>query len=162
MNKTLKDINNPFKFFLLLLRKLPIGLVTGMKLVKATEEQAIVQIKYQYITQNPFRSIYVGCLAMGAELASGVLGMVNVLNIQPAVSMLVVHMEADFVKKATGKVFFTCNDGLIIKQAADETRATGESRTVVATSVGVDEVGNQIATFRFTWSFKAKKATPQK
>ena len=158
----LKSINNPFRFALFLLVKLPIGFLAGLRLVQATPTQAVVCIKYQYITKNPFHSIYFGCLAMAAELASGTLGLVYSMGLFPEVSMLVVHMEADFIKKGKGRVYFTCTDGEMLGQAARETRATGESRTVIATSIGRDINGFEIARFKITWSFKAKLVkTPQ-
>lgn len=160
-SELLKSINNPFRFALFLLFKLPIGLLAGLKLLKATPEHAVVCIKYKYITKNPFHSIYFACLAMAAELASGTLGLIYSMGLFPEVSMLVVHMEADFVKKGKGKVFFTCTDGEIMGIAANETRATGEPRTVVSTSIGRDINGCEIARFKITWSFKAKLVKPR-
>lgn len=155
--KLLKAINNPIKFWFILLFKLPMGILAGLRLVSATPSRAIVCVKYQYITKNPFQSIYFGCLAMAAELASGVLGLVHVMGLKPHVSMLVVRLEAEFIKKGKGKVFFTCEDGEILGRAAQETRDTGQPRTVTAISVGRDEQGNEIAKFLITWSFKAKQ-----
>jgi len=162
MNKELlKSINNPFRFALFLLIKLPIGFFAGLRLIEATPLKAIVCIKYQYITKNPFRSIYFACLAMAGELASGTLGLVYTMGLLPEVSMLIVKMEADFIKKGKGKVYFTCTDGELMEKAANETRATGEPRTVVSTSIGRDVNGCEIARFKFTWSFKAKILTPR-
>ena len=45
----------------------------------------------------------------------------------------------------------------LIAQAVAESRATGEGRTVVCTSTGVDEAGDVVAVFRITWSFRAKR-----
>jgi hypothetical protein len=154
--KLLCSIRNPFWFAYFLLLKLPVGLLTGLKLKEVTAEKAVVCIKYQWINKNPFHSIYFGCLAMAAELASGTLGLVHTMGLKPNVSVLVVHMEADFVKKGRGRVYFTCADGALIAKAVQEAKQTGEPTRVVATSVGLDENGKEIATFRITWSFKAK------
>ena len=70
--------------------------------------------------------------------------------------MLVTGLEADFTKKATGLIAFACPDGPAIAAAMAESRATGEGRTVVATSTGRDEAGDVVAVFRITWSFRAK------
>jgi hypothetical protein len=43
------------------------------------------------------------CLAMAAEMSTGVLAMAHVYKRKPAISMLVVKMEAEYFKKATGK-----------------------------------------------------------
>lgn len=132
------------------------GFIAGLRLVELSEDHSVVSIRYKYLTQNPFRSVYFACLAMAGELASGVLSIVHVHG--SAVSMLVVHMEADFTKKAVGKIIFTCLDGPVIRKAVEESKQTGEGRTVVATSIGTDEAGDKVAEFRITWSFKARKS----
>ena len=71
----------------------------------------------------------------------------------PKISMLVVSTQANFIKKATGTILFSCEDGLAIQ----ETIATGEGKTVICKTVGTNEKGEVVAEFNFTWSFKAKK-----
>ncbi|WP_276497620.1 PaaI family thioesterase [Pontibacter litorisediminis] len=151
-----KLLASPLKFRLFLLSKLPMAYLAGLRIAALTPDQAAVTIPYKYVNKNPFNSIYFACLSMAAELSTGVLCMMHVYNSRPAVSMLVVHMEANFTKKAVGKITFTCHDGHQFQQAAEQTKATGEGVTVVATSIGVDEAGDQVAAFRFTWSLKAK------
>ena len=156
-----RSIRNPWKLKLFMLGKLPMGLLAGLRVTAFDEEMAAVRIRFGYLTKNPFRSIYFACLAMAAELASGVQGMVRVAEGSP-VSMLVVGLEGTFTKKAVGRITFTCPDGAAIAQAVAETRATGEGRTVLCTSTGRDEAGDEVATFRLTWSFKAKTPKPPK
>ncbi|HXC16639.1 MAG TPA: DUF4442 domain-containing protein [Holophagaceae bacterium] len=155
-----RSIRNPWKLKLFMLGKLPMGLLAGLRVREFDGGMAAVTIRLGYLTKNPFRSIYFACLAMAAELASGVQGMVRVAE-GPPVSMLVVGLEGTFTKKAVGRVTFTCPDGAAIAKAVDETRATGEGRTVLCTSTGRDEAGDEVATFRITWSFKAKGAPPK-
>ncbi len=156
MSDLIASLKNPFKFRLYLLANLPIGFLAGLKIVELSEEKAVTGIRYKFLTKNPFRSVYFACLAMGAELASGILGLIHIHGSNPAVSMLVVHMDADFTKKAVGKIQFTCQDGALIRKAIEESKQTGEGRTLVATSIGTDEKGDVVATFRITWSFKVK------
>jgi hypothetical protein len=146
----------PLNLRLFMMKKLPMAWLAGLRLAQFTSEAATVTIRYKFLTQNPFRSIYFACLAMAAELASGIQAMMHVSSGSP-VSMLVTHLEADFTKKAVGLISFTSADGAHIAQAIAESRATGEGRTVVCTSTGVDEAGDTVAVFRITWSFRAKK-----
>jgi redox-regulated HSP33 family molecular chaperone len=132
--------------------------LAGLRLVALTPETATVTIRYKYLTQNPFRSIYFAALAMAAELASGMQAMLHTQGGGP-VSMLVVGLQAEFTKKAVGLVAFSCPDGAAIAQAIAESRATGSGRTVVCTSTGHDEADDVVAVFRVTWSFKAKEVT---
>lgn len=131
--------------------------LAGLGVRSISEERAEVTIPYKYLNKNPFNSIYFASLSMAAELSTGLLCMAQTYKSDPGVSMLVVHMEGDFTKKAVGKITFTCEDGHQIKAAADQTKATGEGVTVVATSTGIDEAGDRVAEFRFTWSLKAKR-----
>ena len=151
-----RQVLNPMKLRLFMMRKLPMAWLAGLRLTQLTPEAATVTIRYKYLTQNPFRSLYFACLAMAAEFASGIQGMMQVQAGGP-VSMLVTSIQGDFTKKAVGLIAFTCLDGSLIAQAVAESRATGEGRTVVCSSIGVDEAGDVVAVFRLTWSFRAKK-----
>ena len=151
-----RQVLNPLKLRLFMVRKLPMAWLAGLRLTQLTPEHATVTVRFKHLTQNPFRSIYFACLAMAAELASGMQAMMHVQGGGP-VSMLVVKLEGDFTKKAVGLITFTCPDGLRIAQAVAESRATGEGRTVECTSTGVDEAGEVVAVFRLTWSFRAKR-----
>ena len=153
-----RSIRSPWKLKLYMLGKLPMGLLAGLRVVEFDERKAAVAIRLGYLTKNPFRSIYFACLAMAAELASGVQGIVLTADGAP-VSMLVVGLEGTFTKKAVGRVVFTCEDGPAIAEAIAGTRADGEGRTVPCTSVGRDEAGDEVATFKLIWSFKAKSVS---
>lgn len=151
-----RQVLNPLKLRLFMLQKLPMAWLAGLRLTQLTPERAAVTVRYKYLTQNPFRSLYFACLAMAAELASGIQALMQVQAGRP-VSMLVTGIQGDFAKKAVGLITFTCPDGALIAQAVVESRATGEGRTVVCTSTGVDEAGDVVAVFRLTWSFRAKR-----
>jgi hypothetical protein len=151
-----RTIQNPLKLRLFMLRSLPMAYLAGLRVRSLTLEEATVTVPFKYLTKNPFRSIYFACQSMAAEMASGLLAMMHVQSGSP-VSMLVVGMEAEFTKKAVGLIAFTSHDGAAIAQAMAESRATGEGRTVVCTSTGLDQAGDTVAIFRITWSFRAKK-----
>jgi len=150
-----RRVLNPLKLRLFLLRRLPLAALAGLRLNALSPTAATVTVRYGYFTQNPFKSIYFACLAMAAELASGIQALMWIQGGGP-VSMLVVGLTADFHKKAVGTVAFECADGAAIAAAVAESRATGQGRTVVATSTGCDERGDVVAVFRVTWSFRAK------
>jgi hypothetical protein len=149
-------INNRAKARLFLLRKLPAAFVSGVRIESANAERCVTSVPFKWFTQNPFRSTYFACLSMAAELSTGALAMAAVYGRTPPVSLLITGMEARFLKKAVGKTFFTCNEGLLLKHAVEEAIATGAAQTVTVSSTGVDASGNLIAAFAFTWSFKAR------
>ena len=105
---------------------------------------------------NPFKSVYFAVEAMAAEMCSGMLAFGQVYQRNPKVSMLVVKMEVAFVKKATGVILFTCEDGQMIQNAINEAIASGEGKTIVCKSVGKNSTSDIVAEFNITWSFKAK------
>ena len=71
--------------------------------------------------------------------------------------MLVVKLEANYFKKATGLTSFTCNAGKDFEQIVDACIEDGEARSYTAKSIGTNSDGEIVAEFLITWSFKAKK-----
>ncbi|MVT12355.1 DUF4442 domain-containing protein [Chitinophaga tropicalis] len=148
---------HPLKFSLYLLWKLPSAWLAGVRLKQLTAEHCITVVPYRWLSQNPFRSTYFACLAMAAEMSTGIPAIMYTREALPRkVSMLVTGMKADFVKKATGKTWFTCNGGTMIREAVAKTIATGEPVTITVESIGKSPDGTVIASFEITWSFKAK------
>ena len=146
------------KFRLYLLSKLPAAFFAGLTITRADMDGCTITIPYRWSTRNPFRSIYFACLGMAAEMSTGILAMANVYKHNPKISMLVINMEANFTKKATGHTRFTCEDGPKIREAVERAKATGEAQTVKTRSVGTSKEGDTVAEFFITWSFKAKYA----
>ena len=93
---------------------------------------------------------------MAAELSTGILAMAHLAGRQPRVSMLVVHLEGDFVKKGIERISFTCEDGEGFRAAIDEASKTGEPVTFTSRTTGRNSRGEVVSSFRVTWSFKAK------
>ncbi len=148
--------NNPIRFKAFLLFKLPAAFISGLRIEHLEEGKAAVSIPFKWLTQNPFRSIYFASLAMAAELSTGVLAMNAVWGKKPVVSMLVSDMSAQFIKKATGRIVFSCEDGQKILQAVDEAIRTGDGQKAVVKSEGKDKSGKTVAVFEFSWSFKQR------
>jgi hypothetical protein len=152
----LRLVAHPLKFRLFLLTKLPAAFFCGVRVRAASEESCTATVPYRWLTQNPFRSTYFACLSMAAEMSTGVLALAHIYQRKPAVSMLVLKVEGQFTKKATGRTAFVCNDGILIRRAIEESIATGEGRTVTAHSIGRNTNGETVAEFWVTWSFKGK------
>ncbi len=156
-NKFRKQIVNPIKFRLFMLQKLPSTFFAGLKINELDEKHAVVSVKHKWFNQNPFRSMYFAIQSMAAEMSTGILGFGQIYQRDPKVSMLVVGIEAKFLKKITGVISFTCSDGEAINTAIEHSIATGEGVTVVCRSAGTNEEGELAAEFFVTWSFKARQ-----
>ncbi len=150
----MKTVRNSFKFRLFMLKSLPSAFLSGLKVVEISQEKAVVSIPFKFLTKNPFKSIYFASQAMAAELSTGVLALSHVYKRNPRISMLVFNMRADFSKKAKSKIFFTCEDGLKIKNAIEQSIKTSEGITVEAKSTGKNANGEVVSEFYFTWTFK--------
>lgn len=140
-----------------MIAKLPAAYFAGVKVKTLQADKAVVSVPYKWLSQNPFHSTYFACLAMAAEMSTGLLAMMQLHNRKPFVSMLVVKLEANYYKKATGVTSFTCNAGKDFEQLVDDCIANGEASTYTAKSTGTNDAGEVVAEFFITWSFKAKK-----
>ena len=149
-------MKHPVKFRMFLFAKLPSAFFSGVRIKDIDETKCIVTVPYKWFSQNPFRSTYFACLAMAAEMSTGTLGLMHVYKRAPAVSMLVINLEANYFKKATDVTTFTCLDGSAIQQTIENAITNGEAQTIKAKSVGVNEAGETVAEFFITWSFKKK------
>ncbi len=158
-NDFLKLVKHPFKFKIYLFYKLPAAFFSGVRVKEIDDEKCITSVPYKWLTQNPFRSTYFASLAMAAEMSTGVPAMSNVFQRNPPVSLLVTKMEANYFKKATDTIFFTCLQAKEINDAIEEAVATGEGKSVIAKSTGKNSSGELVAEFLFTWSFKTKSGS---
>ena len=156
-NRFKNIITSPIQFKFFLLSKLPAAFFAGLSIQEFTTTKSVVRVKHSWLTQNPFRSMYFAVEAMAAEMASGMLVFGQVYKRQPAISMLVVKMEVDFVKKATGIILFTCDEGEKIQEQINQSIQDGEAKTFICTSTGKNELNETVAVFNITWSVKAKK-----
>ncbi len=155
-DKFIKKTQNPFLFRLLLLAKLPSAYFCGVRLHSIAALSCSVTVKYKWLSTNPFKSIYFACLAMASEMSTGLLILGYTHKRSKPISMLVVNMQATFIKKAVGKIFFTCQDGDIIRTAIENALQTNIGQTIETTSIGINEKGEEVAKFTFVWSVKAK------
>ncbi len=150
MNLTPRKLNSFIIF------KLPSAFLCGVRTKYLDEEKCIVSVKYRWINQNPFKSMFWAVQGMAAEFSTGALMMSKIQASGKRISMLVTSNSASFTKKATGRITFTCYDGnkvdTMLKNAID----TGEGQTLNMQSVGLNEEGVVVSTFNFEWSVKVK------
>lgn len=136
--------------------KLPAAYMCGVRTKHIDNEKCIVGVKFKWINQNPFKSMFWAVQGMAAEFSTGALMISKIQESGKRISMLVTSNKATFTKKATGKIRFTCNDGKAIDEIIEKAIATGEGQTLWMQSVGVNEEGVVVSTFDFEWSVKVK------
>jgi hypothetical protein len=156
IEKFLGVMKNPLKMGFFMFTKLPSAYFSGVRVREITPSFAEVTVPFKWFSQNPFRSTYFACQSMAAEMSTGLLAMMHIYERTPAVSMLVLHVNGRFLKKATGITTFICDEGDRIRAAVEQAVATGEGVTVDVISKGMNQKGELVSTFDIRWTFKSK------
>ena len=146
----------PRKLNLFMLFRLPSAYLCGVRQKYIDPFKSVVTVKYRWINQNPFRSMFWAVQGMAAEFSTGALVTLKIRESGKRMSMLVTSNKASFTKKATGRITFTCNDGGLLDAVLEKAVKTGEGQTVWMTSHGVNKEGLEVSRFQFEWSIKVK------
>ncbi len=146
----------PSKINLFNIFNLPAVFLMGIRVKVITDEFCKVSVKLRWINQNPFNSMFWAVQGMAAELTTGALVMSKIKNSGKPISMLVSNNNASFTKKATGRITFTCNDGLKVDEVIAKAIATNEGQTIWMKSIGTNQEGIEVSIFNFEWSIKVK------
>jgi acyl-coenzyme A thioesterase PaaI-like protein len=154
--KLRRRLKSPWMLKAFMFTKLPLALFAGLRVQRIDDSECAVSVPYGWLSTNPFKSTYFAALSMAAEMSTGALAMVTVEASPVPVSILVIGMRGEFVKKATGLTTFHCTAGNQLSAAVLKTVGDGEPVVAEADTVGTDDDGNVIARFTFTWSFKRK------
>ena len=136
--------------------KLPSAYFSGIRVKGMSDNEAMASVRHQWINQNPFRSLYWATQGMAAELVTGLLVMKKIKDSRKKISMLVVHQEGSFFKKATGLITFSCDQGKVVDKAIEQALSTGEGQTFKLSAEGFNENYESVSKFEFTWSIKLK------
>ncbi len=139
-----------------MLFKLPAAWLTGVRLTLIDESKCEVKVRFKWINQNPYRSMFWAVQAMAAELTTGMLLTKSIQDSNSDISMLLVSNKSSFYKKAVGKITFVCDEGEIAKQLINSTIKNTSSKAWFKAK-GYDEAGDQVSEFDFEWSCKKRK-----
>jgi hypothetical protein len=93
-------VKHPVKYRMFLLSKLPNAYFAGVRIKQIDENSCTATVPYKWFTRNPFRSTYFACLGMAAEMSTGALCIAHLYKKKPPVSMLVIKVEGEYIKKA--------------------------------------------------------------
>src|SRR5436190_24322650 len=85
-------VRHPVKFRMFLFSKLPSAFFSGVRVRSIDDNKTVVTVPYKWFSQNPFKSTYFACLAMAAEMSTGLLGLMHTYKRDQAISMLVVGL----------------------------------------------------------------------
>ncbi len=150
-------MKSPFQYNLYNFFKLPSVWWCGIRVKSVNEETCLVGVKHRWINQNPFKSMFWAVQGMAAELSTGLLLMNEIARSKRSFSMLVLNNKANFSKKATGRISFSCNQGIQIRETIKKAISSGEPQTIWLNSCGVDSQKDTVSTFSFEWTLKVRK-----
>lgn len=140
----------------MLTSQIPIAWIAGVRLESFENNKVQTYVELDFLNQNPFNSMFWAVQGMAAEFSTGLMLLRKVQMSGERISTLVVHQESTFTKKAVGKIVFTCDQGETIDDKIKEAIANKEGVSFKLNSTGVDEAGDVVANFTFTWSIKIK------
>jgi hypothetical protein len=150
-------LRNKWKLRLWMLRKLPMGLLSGMYITALDASHCTVLLKDRWWIHNPFRSVFWAVMSMAAELSTGAL---LVTQAQPAgIQFILVGFEAKFLKKAKGKSFYFCHTGEEVARAISNTLNTTAPTIITLPVLAQDTSGALLAEFKCYWQLR-KPTTP--
>lgn len=139
-----------------MLKMLPLAWLAGLRLQQINEQSCHIGLRYGWINQNPFRSIYFAALAMAAEMSTGLPALRYIRQQKYNCAMLVTRLEADFHKKAVGRIRFQFDEVAALQQCIALAIANKQAVSYTACSNGYDEQNNLVAVMHIHWGFKSR------
>ena len=139
--------------------KVPLIFYCRPSIVDFSSEKAIVKVPLKRRNKNHLNSMYFGVLAVGADVAGGVLAMDLIRQSKRKISLVFKDFKAEFLKRPEGDTHFICNDGIAIQNLINETIKTGErvNMPIKITATVPSLFGDEpVAKFVLTLSLKDK------
>lgn len=135
-----------------MVKHLPMGFLSGMKIVEIDETSCRVELKNRWWLRNPFGSVFWAVMSMAAELSSGAL--IYAWCAGSEVQFILVGVEGRFYKKLKSKSFYFCPAGREVLRSLNTIENAGDNTTATLPVKAYDEAGLIVAEYNFTWSLK--------
>ena len=116
--------------------KVPLIFYCKPKVVEISDTSVTLKIPLLRRNRNHVGSMYIGALAIGADLSSALLALNILDNSISKIIPLFKDLKEDFLKRAEGDVHFVCNEGEKIDRMMEK---------VLSQNIRVNEVVNVVA-----------------
>ncbi len=139
--------------------KIPLIFFVRPRVLQLDHSKCIINIPLRRRTRNHLRSMYFGVLAVGADLACGLLSRHQIASDDHKISLVFKDMQGDFLKRVDANAIFTCEDGEKIESLIQKVVETGERhhQPIRVQVTAPDKYGDEVlATFTLTLSLKVK------
>lgn len=158
LEKEYKSLRGRTKFRIFTALSMPAAWFSGIRMDKIDHETCTTSLPGGWRSKNPFKTMYWAVQGMGAELATGAAPFAISRSMDERLRMFVVGTEAKFVKRAKGRITFTCNDVAKARVAIEESLNTGEAVEIDLTSQGKDSEGEIVSEWVFKWNLLVTNA----
>ncbi len=148
-----RGLLGPVKFRLFSFVSMPAARFAGLRMDQLDGNSCVTSIPGGWRSQNPFKTMYWAVQGMGAELATGAAPFAMSRSMPERLRMFVVGTEATFVKRAKGRITFTCDNVSASRQAIEHSRESGGSVECDLRSIGRDSSGDVVSEWVFKWNF---------
>lgn len=142
------------KFRMFSLVSMPTARFAGLRVDRIDDEICSTSIPGGWRSQNPFKTMYWAVQGMGAELSTGAAPFAISRAITEKLRMFVVGTEATFIKRAKGRITFTCEEVPVARNAIEKSMGSGESVECDLKSIGRDSSGDIVSEWVFKWNFR--------
>lgn len=146
----------PSKINTFLMFRLPSAYLCGVRVKILEKQKCITTVKHKWINQNPFKSLFWAVQGMAAELSTGAIIINKVKESEKNIAMLLVKNDASYSKKATGRIYFECDEGNLVDSVIYEAIKSGEGKEVTLNVIGKNSDNIEVSRFSFTWSLKVR------
>ncbi len=141
------------------LTKVPMLFYIRPSVKELTNKRTVIKVPLSRRTKNHLNSMYFGVLAAGADLAGAMSAMKLIYDSGEKVSLSFKEFQANFLKRAEGDTYFTCEQGEEIEAFVKKVIKSGERENmpikVIATCP--DKLGDEpVAEFTLILSLKKK------
>lgn len=143
-----------WKLFLLGLIKIPIIGFVRPKLISVNSDEIVISISLRRRTKNHLNSMYFGALAVGADVAAGILAFYHSEIHKKNISLAFKGMNAQFLKRAESTIRFVCSEGKIVENMVMKSIHSGERQNESVTVYAVNEQNENVAIFEMIVSLK--------
>jgi len=108
------------------LNKIPLIFYVRPKIVELDDNRILLKIPLRRRNRNHLKSMYIGAMVVGADIASGFLAFIKTKESERKISLIFKNMKADFVKRPMNTTYFECKNGKLIDEMINESSLTGE------------------------------------
>jgi acyl-coenzyme A thioesterase PaaI-like protein len=139
--------------------KIPLIAYMRPSIVEMDDRRCVVRIPLSRRTRNHLQTMYFGALCAGADVAGGIIAMRRIQQAGSRVHFLFKDFHAEFLKRAEGDVYFTCEQGEMLTELVHRAEASGDREEAAVDVVATvpDRLGDEpVARFQLTISLKRR------